>query len=476
MKQFCLFVFVLLSAWACQIEDENAPTPDESFIKHFGELTGYNASDIEFLYDSAGFIIFAGVTSIEDGRNDYALIKVDQNGTFIDSLNIQLGVPITEDLNANGDFSDDFLQGDDLAASVEVFSEGFAFAGTTTLNDNNLNIQDVNVAIIGLFDTDFNPLIDTVFALFAGDPQSGLDYFAADIIRTQDGGFLFGGSVEIDRTPLQNGGITDFDYQITKFSIDNGIEFVETIGVEGPQQDDRLVRIFEKNNGNFVLIGYSPDESALGENGGNNGLNVNFTEVNASGKVIHSVSYGLDNPDPADPTVFDEIVHDAIRIPSGFAIVGTSVLSSGESYAFFMNLGRSGSLIAGDTLSSAYRRNTASDPVSIQTQGLGIVQTLKNDFVILGKYPNFSFDLNINDPSIAPISRAEEAMFMKISPFGMPVPNAENSFGSTNGNDAMIDALLLPDGKIIGLANIDFGGGIQLISLIKLNDTGNLVD
>lgn len=54
MRYLIHIMIVSLLVMSCQIEDENAPKPDEAFIKFYGELTSYEASDIEVIYDATG--------------------------------------------------------------------------------------------------------------------------------------------------------------------------------------------------------------------------------------------------------------------------------------------------------------------------------------------------------------------------------------------------------------------------------------
>lgn len=457
MKNIFLLSIIALSISACQIEDDNAPTPEESFIKYYGELAGYEAKDIEFLYDSSGFIIFGNVTG-EDGTNDYTLIRVTENGILIDSTVFSFDIPLRFDADGNGEL-DDVLAGSDNASQVEVFDGGFVVIGTTSLNNSAVDILDVQVATVSLFDNDFNNLLDTTLALSAsGDIRNGLDLLGSDVIVTSDGGFLIFGSIEVDR----GGGATDFDYYLLKVGSDD--DFEEIIGITGEGNDDILVRGFEKENGNIVLIGYSSDPSSLGENGGANGLNVTFSELTPQGKLINSVSYGLDNPDPDNGTIFNEVVSDAIQTSSGFAIAGTSTLSTDDRYAFFMNLTNNGLFITGDTITSGFG-------YGLETIGTGLVKTQTNEYVILGSYPQLDILINGLEDRIA---RAGEAMFLQVDQSGVPLSGFESYYGTENGNDEAVDALSLPDGKIVVLANIDFGGGIQLISLIKTDDNGRL--
>ncbi len=457
MKKLLLILLAASVVYACQIEDDNAPTPEESFIKYYGDLAGYEAKDIEFLYDSSGFVILANVSG-DDGTNDYTLLRVSQDGALIDSTVFSLDIPLRFDADGNGQL-DDVLAGSDNAGQVQVLEDGFLVIGTTSLNNSAIDILDVQVATISLFDNDFNNLLDsTLFISASGDIRDGLDLLGSDVIETQDEGFLIFGSIEIDR----GGGTSDFDYYLLKVGSDN--DFEEIIGIAGEGNDDILVRGFEKSNGNIVLIGYSSDPSSLGENGGNNGLNVTFSELTNQGKLINSVSYGLDNPDPNNETIFDEVVTDAIQTNTGYAITGTTTLSTDDSYAFFMQLSNNGLFISGDTLTSSFG-------YGLETNGTGIAKTSTNNYIILGNYPQFDITIEGLEDRI---TRAGEAMFFQVDQSGIPRANSENYYGTQNGDDSAVDALTLPDGKIVVLANIDFGGGIQLISLIKTDDNGRL--
>ena len=456
MRNLCLLILASIILNSCQIEDKNAPSPNESFIKYYGQLQGYEAKDVEFLADSSGFIIFGNVTG-EDGTTDYTILRVDENGTLIDDLVFSFDIPLPFDADGNGQM-DDFLAGNDDASQVEVFDGGFAVIGTTSLNNSSLDILDVQVLTVSLYDDNYVNLLDTTLAIPAGDLRDGLDLRGNDIIELSDGGFLIMGSIEIDR----GGGVSDLDYFLLKVGTDNA-DFEEIIGIPGDGNDDILVRGFEKANGNIVLIGYSSDPSSLGENNGDNGLNVNFKELTPDGKILNSVSYGLDNPDPDNSTVFDDVVNDAISSSSGYTITGTTTLATDDKYAFFMNLTNSGLFIDGDTLTSSFGSN-------LQSEGFGIVQSADNNYIILGSYTSF----NITNEIGQQIARAGESMFMKVDQVGVPVAASEANYGTENGNEEAIDALLLDDGQILVLSNTDFGGGIQLISLIKTDDNGQL--
>lgn len=460
MKHLLYITLFTIGLISCQIEDDNAPAPDDSFIKYFGELTGYEAKDIELLNDGSGFVVLCDVIG-DDGSKDYGLFIIDLEGNLVNQTTFGFDVPTNTDLNKDGIIGNDVISGEDLGAQVEVTANGtFWVVGTTVVNDNASNILNVSVGTISVFDEDLNFLSDGTQEFGASiELTDGLDLVGADLIIADNGDLIFFGSIEIER----GNGDVDFDYFVIRAG---SMNFQEFIGVPGDGQDDMVVRGFEKDNGNLVLIGYSSDPSSLGENGGNNGTNVLFTELTPEGKILNSVSYGIDG---GLALVYNEVVNNAIQTPSGFAIVGTSTLSTEETYAFYMNLTRTGGLVSANLITSEYTFSGTDEP--LETEGFGIVQSLDNDYILLGNYQNFVTDILGQTKN-----RAVEGLYKKIDQFGNGIPGFETNFGLADGNDRVVDAVRLPDGKIVALANVDFGGGIELIALMKLNDTGNLVD
>ncbi|MDE0472627.1 MAG: hypothetical protein OXH57_11880 [Ekhidna sp.] len=474
----------------CQIEEEGVPTPDEGFIRFFGDLTSYNASDLEAVGDT--LVVFGSQINVQSGNSDFTIIRMNAEGLYLDSAlyTPELKVKIDTDGDGFGDtelgtdedgnivskgsvLAEQFeaiqLQGNASGSQIEpirtgTFADGFLTAGTYLFNDNALGIANVNAAYLGVYDMQLNAVTDTIL-LFNENPANGLDYFGNDVIQTADGAFIFGGTIEVNR-----GGVTDLDFRLIKFELSTDrltTVWEQTLGIEGNGQDDILSRIFEKENGNIVAIGTTFDKSTCGENNGDNGTNVAFYELTAAGNELNSVTYGVGCPsrsttDAREFAVFNDVVSDAVKVASGFAITGTSTLSSEDNYAFFMNLTNSGNFIAADTLTSGF------DP-ALQTRGLGIVQANDKDYIILGAYEDFH-ELDASNEEIN--ERAEEALFMKVSQTGIRVH--EVHYGSLGGDDSAIDGLLLIDSRIMVVAKMDLGGGVELVSLIKTNDNGEL--
>lgn len=460
MRHFLLLILTTLIVVSCQIEDENAPKPEDAFIKYYGELTSYEASDIEIVYDASGevpegFVVFGTVT-LDDGNIDYFVLRTDLDGNLISSNSY--GFVNQTDIDFTGDGNADGFVGQEIAGQIEpIPSGGFIIIGTSSITQQGaIDISDFRILTLGILDSDLNLASDTLIALVSEPGNVDLDLEGRDVILLNDGSILVAGCKEFDR----GGGISDKDNYFLKFNFTDGIIFEQTQGVPGDGEEDEISHVFEKANGNLVFLGTSNTPSQLGENGGNNGSNVFFLETDPNGTPLNSVAYGFDNP--SNNVVYNEKVNNAINSASGFSVVGTSTTTQNQQFAFVMNLSNNGILLSSNSHdSSAF--NTES--TKFQTIGEGITQGLDNNLIILGQYPSFTS---------GGLSRSGEGMFVKFDQGGEPVTGAESAFGLSDGNDNIVDAVTLPDGKIVMVSNVDFGGGVKLISIIKLNTDGSL--
>lgn len=461
MKKLGYIILLPLAISSCQIEDPDSPTPDEGFIKYFGDVSNYSPADIEFTADSTSAIIF-GTQTADDGRVDLSFLRVGVDGSFNqeDATSIAFEIPAQEDINGDDVVDEeDVLQGDATAGQIEVIESGpfagnFIFVGSVSVTEQSLQIQDVSTAILGVMNTDLDTLV--TLPIPNGTPREGLDSFGNDIIQTADGNFVIGLTFEVLR-----GGATDLDFRLMKIGVDlngPGVLWMETEILSLAGQDETVNSVFEKENGNLVIIGTTSDESALGESGGNNGTNVTYVELSSEGDVLNNQTYGIGRVNAS--FTFNDVVNGAIQTAAGFAITGTSTLtnSTEDSFAFFMSLNQDGAHFKSDTILSAINPN-------FDTEGYGIVQARDNNFVVFGEYKSFVQGEN---------SRAGEALFMKVNQSGEFISEAH--YGSNAGFDSAIDGLLLSDDKILVLANTDFGAGLELVTLIKANDTGEIID
>ncbi len=450
MRKLFYIIPVIVVAQACQIKDEGLPAPNESFIKYYGDLADQRARDIEILFnadssDADGFVVF-GTRQVGNSTTDYYAIRTDADGNILNRSSF--GFQATLDLDGDGKADDfdgdniaDTLHADESAGQILVLQNSFVTIGTSTINNTSIGITDFSFITYALLDAQLN-LLD--FRALFGDRSNMRDLIGNDVIELSDGTLLFIGSKESE---------TDLDFYYTKFSVArDSVYYERTQGFPGRGNNDVLVRAFETDEGNVVMIGYSNDTGINGETG----VNVTYLEVNANGNLVKSNSNGIKNPENLTIT-YNEVVNDVIEKPGGYAVIGTSLLSNDQRYAFFMNLDRNGIAISGDTLTSEF---------GFESAGNGITQGIDNDFIAVGQYVNFQS---------ADGARNGEAMFIRLNQSGMPVGGEfESSFGLIGGDDVAADAVTLPNGKIVVAATIDFGGGVSLISIIKLNDTGKL--
>lgn len=467
MRNLILIAIATILVVSCQIEDDNAPAPEEAFVKYFGELASYEAKDIEIVYDATGEVaeglVVFGVKTSDFGDKDFFVLRTDLDGNLVDSASF--GFTNTAERDLTGDGNPDILRGEEIASQIQPIPGGFLTIGTTSLNDPLRDISEWQLLSVGFLDDQLNLLNDSLLLLNAEAFNVELDIIGNDIIVLADGSLLIVGAIEFDR----GGGVTDFDNYFLKIDTNGDVSFENDQGVSGDGEDDILVRAFEKTpGGNIVLIGYSNSPSLLGENGGQNGSNVYYLEITPTGTPVNFVAYGLENPDPTVTAVYNEQVNNVIRTASGYTVVGTSNTSTNLEYAFVMNLSNNGVYLSGNSFeNSAF--NTINDEGLVtnilQSQGFGVTQASNNDIILLGKYLSFTTET---------LSRGGEGMFVKFNEAAIQVDGAESFFGLADGDDSIVDAVTLPDGKIVAVSNVDFGGGVKLISIIKLNDDGLL--
>ncbi len=468
MKYIVQIIIFSSLVLACQIEDEDTPAPDDSFIKYYGELASYKASDIDIIYDDSGeilegFIIFGTKTSPR-GDDDYFILRTAPDGTLMDSTSF--GVSDVLDLDDDGvaddwtgDGNPDRFNTHETAGQIlPINGVGYGFIGSSSVNISALSISDWKGLSFGFLNESLQLINDTLFFDLSRNSNGDfLDIIGNDMILLANGEeiLLVGGQ------EYGSGSAIEFDFFYRKINYAGEDILHYRRGLTGMDEDDILVRAFEKPNGNLVMIGNSQTISSNGENMGDNGMNVLYLETDSHGTPINSASYGFD--DSSNNTVFNEEVNNVIKTSFGYTIVGTSNTSQNQEFAFIMNLSNNGIFLSGNTHNNSVF-NTENNV--LQTRGRGVVQTVGNNLILIGEYPSFSTS------EIS--SRSGEGMFVKFDQAANPIVGTETFFGLSDGNDVLVDAVVLPDGKIVAVGNINFGGGVTLISLIKLNDDGTL--
>jgi hypothetical protein len=457
---YTLSFFLFIS---CQIEDDNAPTPDASFLKYYGGQASQEAVDLEPIWNAdateiENFVIL-GNQKFEDSTSKYFVAITDALGNLSNSQTIGFkrtipGIALDDD--AVGAALTE-LESEESASRIVAVPGGYAIIGTSNISKQGLRFDlfDLSFMTYAFLDENLQPTTDIRQVVGEIDLPNGvqLDLFGNDIIPLQDGNFLLIGAKE---------NTTDYDFFVRKIlprpsRQTDSVLWERTFGLAG--FDDVLIRGFEKSNGNLALFGYSDDFGSNGEGA----TNVTYTELNENGNTVASNSTGITDAPTFD---FFDVPADVIEKPGGYLVVGTSIVNELR-YSFFMDLDENGIENRKDTVGSEFTFGG----VGLQTQTFGVTASATNDYILVGQYPSFRTDASSRDGAA---SRGTEAMFLRIDQTGNKVAGSENNFGLGAGNDSAVDAIELPDGKIVALSTVDFGGGIKMISLIKLNDTGKL--
>ncbi len=445
MKHFLYVLIISFLAFSCQIEDDNAPSPEDTFVKYYGN-TGfsYTMADMGVIYDNnqevQNFILLGTETS-EDFSPSIYVAKTDPFGLIVAETTLFFNESSS-----------------DIASNMTITSSGDSIlivGNTTFLSDSGVPVSGI---VWTCLDQDLSPIIN--FPSTGGLDTIVVDTTASrrgirgsEIIKSRDGNFILVGNY--DKT---TGEQQYFRTKINASNPDQKLWFRPPVDVPGGVGHNHR-RVFEEPNGELVFIGNVRTISGEGEGG----LNISYIRTNSSGVNVNGVSYGIDVGGNLN---YNDLVLDAVKVTNGYAITGTSSFGN-NAHAFILNILSSGVIFAEDTTGTAFLNNE--EPIN--TNGRAITQGISKDLIIVGEYPDFRIT-NGNTQ----IDKSGEIMFMRVDQQGERVPNFEANFGLEAGEDSGVVVVSLPDGRIVIGSTVDFGSGITLMSLIKLNDTGSIDD
>lgn len=516
-----LITLVILS---CQIEDNDAPVPNDVFIKYHGTIGSQTATDLEIVYaqDSAvdGFLLFGTqeVDSAGDISDDFYFVRTDADGNELGQNTLGFGYRPEISLSPNNkpyywqeistgnlllleqmlflghdtsainnplferkdfDPDNDGLENDpdsvdivltqEIAGQIKSTEFGIFYVGTSSLSwqaiDPDLDNRTTTLMTFG----SLNDALDVVTINQAAILSIGLDLEGNDMLVTADAEndelvVVFAGA-------YNNGSDRDFYY--AKYTLN--VSGTDTTLVENwsfiadngslAGTDDVMVRVLENEAGNYVLFGY-------GEHTGNNGetgTNIYIQEIDPNtGNIVNNKRNGvIITPNAGnDNSSTDDFINNVIPISTGYAIVGTSEITSVNKRGFFMVI--KDFLEIDDNVNDTLgiRLNAEGTTLTdVQTEAFGITQTARRDFVVVGRFPSLT---------VGGVNRNDDILLTRVDASGKVSNTMTRNYGIGDGNDWAADVVTLPDGKIVMLGTIDFGGGITLLSLIKLNDDGSL--
>jgi hypothetical protein len=444
-RNWILIGLLLVATVACIYDDENAPTPDEVFVKYYGVAGSQDVEDM--LINRAGnVVILANQTrAAADANRNVWVFEVDSSGNQVSGQEAFIDV---------GSFFSDtiaFLT-EDIGKSIKEIDNGYILTGYFS----ELIAGQTQQTAIFWAQLDQNLEIIKVDTIRAGNYSStgatADNVFGNDIIQTSDGNVVIVGHTNRQEVNDQIRDPGDQYFLVKRDFLADTTVWRKTYGFRN--SDEEAIAVFELDNGNIALVGHTDQ---IG-NGGGEGRNISLKVFNdlATSQVTSRVFGTSIN----DVNTADDIPFDVIQVAGVFIIVGTA--TEGQiSRPFLKGITETGSLVYSQILQSKY---------NINATGRSVTVTRENDLVVVGSYPSFSVATEELDPFAQ--NKNGEVMFMRTGQTGFEKEEFEGNFGLVSGNDIGKTALTLLNGSVIIGATIDFGSNQTMVSLIKLNDRG----
>lgn len=409
---------------------QDVPAPEDVFIKYYGKQGIQTAKGLAAT-SRGEFIILASQKLDGDttGINFY-LIKTDQAGNELRSITY----------NYNNSTNDD------VPVRIKaVGNDEFLIIGTS-ISSNGLTKRLIYARINS--DLDFLPSGGGFYELSSesmvgSQPPYNLE--GNDIVQVE------GQNGEVNYIILgtaESAGGSEI--YLSKWDDAGSRVWVEDnyIGFAG---NDRGLAVFEKPDGKLLIVG-----STENSRGDFTGTNISIFITNEFGSPDENgFVTGISGADSGA----DDIPHDIIRKSSDtYVIVGATTLGN-RHVPFQMQINPSGVIAGQYVLATEFTGNAC--------QGLGVTRTLSNEYIVVGKYPNFSFGEE---------SKLGEMMVMRTNQFGERIAGYDRNYGLVSGDDEANAVITAADGDVVVAATVDFGSGTKLVGLLKLNEFGELKD
>ncbi|XOV95304.1 MAG: hypothetical protein ACFHWX_11460 [Bacteroidota bacterium] len=417
----------LLLLGACATESEILP--EDVFVKYYGTQDEQHA--VDFQVNVAGeFIIFGTRKTDDETANDFYMLKIDAEGNLIS----EESYGIEDSLGAHND----------LSYRIKIIDQGYLFVGSTAqLND--AFIAQERYLYWAHLDENFQVVNEVILGANGG--VGNLE--GTDIYYATDGSVIVTGysdAYESNQSGQPADG-TDKMF-VGKWDLNGTVQWKKTYGFAG--SNDLAVAVFEKPNSDLIVFGVTDEIGSNGEGGTNVVIyQLNQYGTSPSGEVP---KYGTDG---------DDILNRVIKIAGGYAVVGTSFVGN-VANPFLTILDEEARLVSQNNLIFETDAKLG-DP--FDGIGLGVTRAANNDFVVVGRVLDFE-DLVT--------SKNNEMMFIRTDQTGQQIQESVSNFGLVAGNDEAISALTLPNGSIVVLGTSDFGSGVSLITLMKMNADGKI--
>lgn len=486
----CFFVLASMLFLSCSVEDADSPSPQEFFVKYYGDLVEQEAVDL--IINSSGNYVMFGTRQADnpaDGK-DYYFVEADEFGNLIreNSWNYTasefIGMEETTPQYA-------ISSTDQVASKIKSVEGGYLIIGTVAFMNATLVPQQERLYTARL-DESFNKLQGAELDLWAFDiTKTDKDSLEAnaneswnvggkDIIQLEDNSVVFVGYSDALDSSNTNDETGTFGREmlIGNYTL-NANETPKKIWRKTHghnNSDDEAIFIGRTPKNEYMVIGSAMNRVGKG---GATGANISTFLLNGIGNISNnSPTYGISGVDRntsktgASISGFDDVPLNVYQDNGGFTIVGTSSLGANE-YAFMLKIDDIANLLSSGMIHTDFSARTSNVDDNLpesNVRGYGVTRALDGNYVIVGQIEDYRE--NIGDASESSFS--DQMLYINVDQHSGSIENSARQFGIQNGSDKAVDVVTTADGKIAILATADIGGSAKMFSLVKMNSKGEL--
>lgn len=281
--------------------------------------------------------------------------------------------------------------------------------------------------------------------------------------KTTDGGYIVAGYTQSNDSDFSTKTNESFDFLVSKFTSENVLEWQKTFG---GSEDDRAADVIETKDGGYAILGYSKSSDVdVSENAG--GKDFWLLKISNNGNLLWEETFGFSGADYGTSLLETK--------DGGFLITGVLDVSSsgGEGNSKSTEIQHAGGdYWAIKTDSSGNLQWSKFFGGSLTELPLGVVETVDNNFIIVGSSDSDDFNIENNkgtyDFWLIKISATGELLLEK-SFGGSSIDEARAITATNDGNFIVVGDTRSSD------ADVSVNNGAADVWLIKVSTEGALI-
>jgi hypothetical protein len=424
---YCVIFLVCVIGWtftSCDSEKNIESPYDNYFLKYYG-MDGFQVA-ADMVVDDDGNYFLLGTTSasadlINSADSRIYLVKVDSKGNVINDY--ILGTP------------------GDVAKDIEALEDGnfIILADHPTTSDNS----DIKLIRI----TSEGEEIDSVVYGSLGNENG------KTVTPLSDGGFIVTGATAYDTTILLNPGNPNDLSDIFHYKCDATLQFDDSDWYEqdGPGTFDGGVKSIEVPTlGEYYVFGSSNQFHAGNPEGK---TNLYYSSLNAGG-IIQNFNFLGDYDENTESAFVDNVPQE---LGGGYLLVGTKKYNSG---AVTLQVTRLATQLSFTSSDEVWDRELPIDAKNLEAVSAAAAYRRSQGFLILANETSSDGRQNIW------LSKLDLNGSVKWS----------RAFGSAEEDDYAAAVMELGDGRILLLGTVNLINGQSKLTLLKLNEQGQLMN